>query len=152
MQKLIFVVDDNDANLTLAALILEEEYQVLTMPSALRMFSLLEKKRPDMILLDIEMPDMNGFDALVKLKEHPEWNSIPVLFLTGWTDDAIRSNALKLGALDFVHKPIVSATLFNSVKNCLEMEIPVEKKQPDVVECVHFPAPSCGFQQKPARF
>jgi DNA-binding response OmpR family regulator len=126
MQKLIFIVDDNDANLTMAALVLEAEYRVLTMPSAVKMLSLLEKKRPDMILLDIEMPDMNGLDAIAELKKRSEWQNIPVLFLTGWDDDAVMSNALQLGALDFIHKPILPSVLLNRVKNYLEL---VEKQQ-----------------------
>jgi putative two-component system response regulator len=121
MQKLIFIVDDNDANLTMAAMVLEAEYKVLTIPSAVKMLSLLEKKIPDMILLDIEMPEMNGLDAIVELKKRSEWKDIPVLFLTGWNDDAVMSNALQLGALDFIHKPILSSILLNRVKNYFEL-------------------------------
>ena len=121
MQKLIFVVDDNDANLTMAALVLEEEYRVLTMPSAVKMLSLLEKKQPDLILLDIEMPDMTGFEAVVKLKEHPDWSKIPFIFLTGRNEDSVMSEGLQLGALDFFHKPILPSALLNRVRNYLEL-------------------------------
>ncbi|MCL2006034.1 MAG: response regulator [Planctomycetaceae bacterium] len=121
MQKLIFVVDDNDANLTMAALVLEAEYRVLTMPSAVKMLSLLEKKQPDMILLDIEMPDMTGFEAIAQLKERPEWQNIPVMFLTGRNEDSVMSEGLQLGALDFIHKPILPNALKNRVKNYLEL-------------------------------
>ena len=121
MQKLIFVVDDNDANLTMAALVLEAEYRVLTMPSAPKMLALLEKKQPDMILLDIEMPDMTGFEAIVQLKEHSEWKNIPVIFLTGRNDDSVMSEGLQLGAIDFIHKPILPAALMNRVRNYLEL-------------------------------
>ena len=121
MQKLIFVVDDNDANLTMAALVLEVDYRVLTMPSALKMLALLEKKQPDMILLDIEMPDMTGFEAIVQLKEHPEWKNIPVIFLTGRNEDSVMSEGLQLGALDFIHKPILPTALINRVRNYLEL-------------------------------
>jgi len=116
MEKLIFIVDDNDANLTLAASILENEYRVLTMPSAQRMFSVLEKKIPDLILLDIEMPEIGGFEAIAKLKESPLWKNIPVLFLTGWSDEKIISDAEKSGALDIINKPIDAAVLRDFVK------------------------------------
>jgi len=116
MEKLIFIVDDNDANLTLAASILENEYRVLTMPSAQRMFLVLEKKIPDLILLDIEMQEMNGFEAIAKLKESPSWKTIPVLFLTGWSDEKIISDAEKSGALDIINKPIDAAVLRDFVK------------------------------------
>ena len=117
MQKLIFIVDDNDANLTLAASALEAEYRVLTMPSAQKMFSLLEKKCPDLILLDVEMPEMGGFEAIVKLKENPQWKEIPVVFLTGLDDEALQSNALKAGAIGVIYKPIVPPVLLNCVNN-----------------------------------
>jgi putative two-component system response regulator len=116
MDKLIFIVDDNDANLTKAASVLEKEFRVLTMPSAQKMFLLLGKKHPNLILLDVEMPEMSGVEAAVKLKENPEWKDIPVVFLTGWTDDKLISDAMKAGALDVVSKPIVPSVLIDSVK------------------------------------
>ena len=117
MQKLIFIVDDNDTNLAVAASVLEDEYRVLTMPSAKKMFSLLEKKQPDIILLDIEMPEMNGFDAIYKLKEHTGWRDIPVIFFTGWSDSELESRALKSGALEIISKPVVPSVLLNCIKN-----------------------------------
>ncbi|MCL2440584.1 MAG: response regulator [Treponema sp.] len=116
MDKLIFIVDDNDANLTMAASALEADYKVLTMPSAQKMFALLEKKKPDLILLDIEMPDMTGLEAIVILKENPQNSGIPVLFITGWSDDKLISDAKKLGALDVINKPIVKSVLLENVK------------------------------------
>jgi len=116
MQKLIFIIDDNDANLTVAASALENDYRVLTMPSAQKMFSLLEKKTPDLILLDVEMPEMTGFEAIVKLKENAQWSSIPVVFLTGLNDEKLKADAAKSGALDIIYKPIVASVLQESVK------------------------------------
>jgi putative two-component system response regulator len=68
LMKTIFAVDDSDTNLATAKKALEGRYRVLTMPSAAKMFALLEKISPDLILLDIEMPEMDGFDALLRLK------------------------------------------------------------------------------------
>ena len=118
----MFIVDDNDANLTMAASILENEYRILTMPSAQKMFSLLEKKRPDLILLDIEMPEMTGFEAIVKLKENPAWKEIPVVFLTGWTDEKRIADAKSSGAQDIINKPIAAPVLLDSVKKNLVSE------------------------------
>jgi len=117
MDKMIFIVDDNDANLTVAASALENEYKVLTMPSAQKMFALLEKKQPNLILLDIEMPEMTGFEAIVKLKENAQWKDIPVIFLTGLEDESLKNNAIKAGALDIVSKPIAKSTLLERVKS-----------------------------------
>ena len=116
MQKLVFIVDDNDANLTMAASALEESYRVFTIPSAQKMFMLLEKKTPDLILLDIEMPEMGGFEAIRKLKENPAQKVIPVVFITGWTNDELIADALKAGALDVLKKPIAPSLLLECVK------------------------------------
>jgi len=116
MEKIIFIVDDNDANLVMAGSALEDEYRVLTMPSAQKMFSLLEKKTPELILLDIEMPDMTGLEAIVKLKENPKWQNIPVLFITGRHDDKLKSDPNISKAVDIVYKPIVAPVLKAAVK------------------------------------
>ncbi|MCL2689990.1 MAG: response regulator [Chitinispirillia bacterium] len=116
-KKIIFAVDDNDFNLISASSILRDDYRVFTMGSAVKMFSLMEKIRPDLILLDIEMPVMSGFEAIAKLKESPDYKNIPVIFLTGMSGDDIKAEVQKLGAVDIIHKPAQSAELLNSVKN-----------------------------------
>jgi len=122
MQKLIFIVDDNDANLTVAACALEGEYRVLTMPSAQKMFSLLEKKKPDLILLDVEMPEISGLEAAVRLKENRQWKDIPVLFLTGYSDEKLLSAAKDCGALDVINKPFTPSELLENVKKYTKTE------------------------------
>ena len=119
MSKLLFLVDDTDSILTIAASILENDYRVLTMPSAGKMLTLLTKKRPDLIILDIEMPEMNGFEAIAVLKENPEWSDIPVLFLTGYIDDDVRTRVGESGALDVVEKAEIGKTLLSKVNEIL---------------------------------
>lgn len=116
MDKIVFVVDDDELNLTMASLTLEKFYKVLTIPSAEKMFSILEKKRPDLILLDIEMPDMTGLEAYEKLKENPEWKNIAVIFLTGHDNESILTKLKESGALDVIHKPFSVSTLLECVK------------------------------------
>lgn len=113
--KTIFIVDDSDTNLLMAEEALEDYYRVMTLPSAERMFSLLEKITPDIILLDIEMPVMNGFEALEKLKISKQWAAIPVVFLTGTTDSAIEDKSRKLGAAGIVTKPFSSPVLHDII-------------------------------------
>ena len=117
MKKTVFVVDDSDANLTKAKQALDGHFRVFTLPSAQKMFALLEKIAPDMILLDIEMPEMKGDEALAALKANPAWAGIPVVFLTGWSDDDTMSHCLELGALDIFHKPFSNPVLLKRVQN-----------------------------------
>ena len=116
MNKLIFIIDDNDANLTIAASALENDFRVLTMPSAEKMFVLLGKKKPDLILLDIEMPEMTGIEAAIKLKEDPQYKDIPIIFLTGWIDEKLLADAKEAGALEVISKPIVPSVLLENVR------------------------------------
>jgi putative two-component system response regulator len=116
MKKIIFIVDDNDANLVMASSALENEFKVLTMPSAQKMFSLLEKMKADLILLDIEMPGMTGIEAIIILKNKPEWKDIPVIFLTGRQDKEFISDIEEAKALDIVFKPVDAAVLMECIK------------------------------------
>jgi putative two-component system response regulator len=121
--KKIFVVDDSDMYLLTADDALKKRYDVFTMPSASKMFALLlEELTPDLSLLDIDMPDMNGFEALQKLKSSEKWMDIPVVFLTGMTDDGDEAKGLALGAADFVVKPFSPEKLLNCVQTHLDID------------------------------
>jgi len=118
--KTIFIVDDSDTNLATAEEALEDYYSVMTLPSAPKMFKLLEKITPDLILLDIEMPEINGFDALKSLKANNSWANIPVIFLTGTIDAAIEKRSSELGAVGIITKPFSSYVLLDSIKTHLK--------------------------------
>jgi putative two-component system response regulator len=120
--KTIFAVDDSDSNLSLAKKALEEHYRILTMPSAEKMFTLLEKVTPDLILLDIEMPEINGVEAFQRLKAHHVYGQIPVIFLTGRNDTAIEAKCFELGAVDFITKPFSAPVLLNRIKTYLNID------------------------------
>ncbi|MCL2265102.1 MAG: response regulator [Treponema sp.] len=121
MEKIVFIVDDNDANLVVAASALEDEYKVLTIPSAQKLFSLLEKKTADLILLDVEMPDMTGLEAIVIIRENERQKNIPVIFLTSRNDEELKSEAVRYNVLDIIYKPIVPS----SIKECVKKHIGV---------------------------
>ena len=135
MQKLIFVVDDNDTNLVMAKEALKEYYRVMTMPSAKKMFGLLEKITPDLILLDIEMPEMDGFEALQLLKGNSAQANIPVIFLTGIKNSSVEARGFDLGVTDFITKPFSISTLRNRIKTYLNEgeldEHPASRAEPD---------------------
>jgi len=118
--KTIFIVDDSDTNLATAEEALEDNYSVMTLPSAAKMFSFLEKITPDLILLDIEMPVMNGFEALEGLKANKSWADIPVIFLTGTTNASIEKRSSELGAEGIILKPFSSSVLLDRIKSRIE--------------------------------
>jgi len=120
MMKTIFVVDDSDTNLLTAEEALEDHYNVMTIPSAAKMFGFLEKIIPDMILLDIQMPEMDGFEALQRLKSNPLYADIPVIFLTGYLDDVIKTRSGELGAADIITKPFSESVLLERIKTHLQ--------------------------------
>jgi len=127
MQKTIFLVDDSDVNLVKTKQVLEKHYRVFPLPSAVKMFALLEKIIPDMILLDVEMPGVSGIEAIAKLKENPAWENIPFLFVTGWREDLMISHCLELGALDVICKPVSDPVLVKRLENYLGMDALVKR-------------------------
>ena len=122
MPRTIFVVDDNDTNLSMAKEALKDHYRVMTMPSAEKMFAMIEKITPDLILLDIEMPDMDGFEALQILKDESAHAGIPVIFLTSMTDAAVEVRGFQLGVIDFITKPFSAPVLINRIRTHLDID------------------------------
>ena len=114
MEKLILVVDDSSTNLFVVRNMLCDNYQVVTLSSAEKMFAILKKIKPDLILLDIEMPGMDGFEAMELLRvDKPD---IPVIFLTVMNDTEMEARGLKLGAVDFLRKPLSKSLLLERIK------------------------------------
>jgi len=120
--KTIFVVDDSDTCLSKVEEVLESQYRVMTLPSAAKMFALLEKVLPDLILLDIAMPEMDGYTALDILKKNERTAHIPVIFLTGQSDALVEARSFDLGVIDFIVKPFSSLVLLNRVKMHIDMD------------------------------
>ena len=120
MQK-IFIVDDNNASLTACKKILKPHYEVYPIPSAEKMFEMLEHVMPNLILLDVDMPDMNGYEAAGRLKKNETYSEIPIIFLSGRIDPTSEMVGLNLGALDYIHKPFVSELLLRRIKTNMSM-------------------------------
>jgi putative two-component system response regulator len=126
-RKTIFLVDDNGTNLTAGKEILKDQYKVYPILSAKIMFDLLEDVIPDMILLDIEMPEIDGYAAIKNLKGNPRTWDIPVIFLTSKNDMGSELEGLSLGAIDYVAKPFSAPLLLKRIENHLFTEW--QKKQ-----------------------
>jgi putative two-component system response regulator len=116
------LVDDSRANLLAGKTALSEDYAVQTVSSAARMLEALEWRKPDLILLDVNMPEMNGFEAIKLLKERPETRDIPVIFLTAMNESANELEGLQLGAVDYLGKPFSAPLLRQRIALHLTME------------------------------
>ena len=126
--KTIFVVDDTKINLLDAEEALSENYNVFTLLSASIMFDVLENVQPDLILLDILMPDMDGFEVLEKLKSNKKYMDIPVVFLTSQNDAITEARGFKMGAVDFITKPFSKPVLLNRLEAHLYMESKIRER------------------------
>ncbi len=120
--KTILVVDDSKANLTLAKQALDEIYQVSLVPSGQMALRFLEKKIPDLILLDINMPEMDGLETLRQIRANHDYKDVPVIFLTARTDAETEVECLKLGAADFITKPFIPQVMRSRIARTLELE------------------------------
>ena len=126
--RTIFIIDDNDVNLITASNALSKQYRVFTLPSAADMFELLENIIPDLILLDIMMPEINGFEAMKMLKDNVLYMDIPVIFLSSRNDSATESHGFEMGAIDFISKPFSEPVLLNRLKTHLNIEALIRER------------------------
>ena len=120
--KVVFIVDDVETNLLLAKQALEGSYRTLALPSAADMFKLIERIKPDLILLDVDMPEMDGFEAIQILKKDENLKSIPIIFLTGKKDTASEIRGFELGALDFIYKPFTAPVLLKRIESHIKLD------------------------------
>ena len=137
--KHILVVDDNKTNLTLVKNELSDKYQVTPVISGFQALKFLEKKLPDLILLDLSMPDMDGRETMSRIRENQEWAKIPIIFLTADNTPETEERCLADGADDFISKPFVPQVMQRRVERILELyelrndlELRLEQKKQQV--------------------
>ncbi len=117
MLKTIWVVDDDAMNLRMAEFILKQQmYDVVKIESGLECLQMLGKTKPDLILLDVQMPIMNGIKTLEHIREKEETKDIPVVFLTASADTETVIDAGRLGVVDYVVKPFMPQELLSRVE------------------------------------
>jgi len=121
-RKKIIIVDDNASYLSVVRVLLKPFYEVYPAPSAAKLFEVVKKFIPDLVLLDVNMPEMSGFEAISILKENPRYKDIPVVFLTSRDDEASAVKGLDLGAVDYITKPFSGPLLLKRISNILTME------------------------------
>ena len=113
----VVLVDDSIATLMQGKKLLQNLYQISTIQSPHILFENLEDDLPDLILLDVDMPEMNGFDVIKKLKSDPRYKDIPVMFLTAISDEESEREGFRLGAVDYVTKPFSGPLLQKRISN-----------------------------------
>ena len=116
----VLVIDDTPANLSLLNGLLKENYRVKVANSGQRGLDLCHAQPPDLILLDIMMPEMDGFEVCRRLKASGTLRRIPVIFLTAKVETADEEQGFALGAVDFIHKPISPSIVLARVRTHLE--------------------------------
>jgi putative two-component system response regulator len=137
-KPLIILVDDNPANLRIGKNVLSEKFAVATAPSAEKLFGLLENNKPAMILLDVDMPEMNGYEAIKVLKSKPKFHDIPVIFVTGRTESDDELAGLSLGAIDYITKPFQPSLLLKRIEAHLLVEAQKKKLEKQAAELQYF--------------
>lgn len=114
----ILIVDDAPDNLMLLSHIFKDSYRVRLAQNGAKALALCQSETPpDLVLLDVMMPDMDGFEVIQRMREHPTSENIPVIFVTALTSEEGRAKGLELGAVDYVTKPVDASTLTLRVKN-----------------------------------
>lgn len=118
----LLIVDDDKINLSAAKSALSGDYKITAVTSGAQALKFLQNNTCDLILLDINMPEMDGFEVMDKIREDTKLAAIPIIFLTADSDPSIESRCLKAGAMDFITKPFVQNVMLSRISHALELE------------------------------
>jgi CheY-like chemotaxis protein len=122
-KPLVLIVDDVPKNIQLLSLILSRKnYQIAFAVSGEQTLEMLEKINPEVILLDIVMPGMDGFEVCEKIKSNPATEDIPIIFITGRAQPEDIKKGFQTGAVDYISKPFNSEELLARVKTHIELK------------------------------
>ena len=121
-RKTSLVVDDEKTNLVRARMLLQEEFNPILVNSGEQCLKYLQNHKPDLILLDIMMPDMDGWQVMKQLKKDPDCSAIPVIFLTADSNPNKEKDCFEAGAVDFTLKPIQPASVLPRIRRAIELE------------------------------
>jgi diguanylate cyclase (GGDEF)-like protein len=127
----LLIVDDQPLNIKILHQLFNEEYELFMATNGEQAIAICQKVQPDLVLLDIEMPGMSGFDVCQHLKADPETATIGVIFVTAHFDEVQEVKGFQLGAVDFIHKPINPIITTARVKNQFTL-----KRQSDLLHSI----------------
>ncbi|MDF3125028.1 HD domain-containing phosphohydrolase [Rheinheimera sp. 1928-s] len=125
----LLLVDDEPTNLRVLRTVLQEQYRLFFAKSGEEALQLLQTEQPDLILLDVMMPGLTGFDVCARLKANPATSAIPVIFVTALKDEMDETKGFEVGAVDYITKPISPAVVRARVKTHLSLVQAQELKQ-----------------------
>ena len=128
-RKTIFLVDDDLTSLKIADDTLSAFYNVFTLSSGALLLKMIERHTPDLILLDVEMPEMNGYETIKRLREKQGIGYVPVIFLTAKSDGESELEGLSLGAIDYIIKPFSPPLLLKRI----EVHLLVESQRKELI-------------------
>jgi len=128
-KQTVLVVDDATENIDVIVGLLKEQYRVKAAVNGLKALAIVEKKPPDLILLDIMMPEMDGYEVISNLKSNPVTRDIPVIFLTGKTEVSDETKGFELGAIDYISKPFNPAVVKARVHTHMELVLQRKKTE-----------------------
>ena len=118
----ILILDDDRVNIVLAKKFLSSEYEPVPFTSPFEALEYLQENKVDLVLLDIQMPEMDGFQVIDKLRANDVTKDIPVIFLTADRSESTEEACFKRGAVDYISKPFVPEIMLQRIRRCLELE------------------------------
>lgn len=124
----ILLVDDMQVNIIILRQLLGQEHEIASALSGEEAIALCHSFKPDLLLLDIEMPGMSGFEVCRRLKSDPSTQDIAIIFVSAHNEEELEVNGYTLGGVDFIHKPINAVITLTRVKNQLLL-----KRQSDLL-------------------
>jgi diguanylate cyclase (GGDEF)-like protein len=118
----VLIVDDMAANIEVLDSVLADEYEILFATNGADALEIAADQSPDLILLDVLMPDMDGYEVCARLKADPRTDDIPIIFITAMNEEVEESKGLNAGGIDYITKPIRPSIVRARVRNHLELK------------------------------
>lgn len=122
MKKIILIVDDDRLTLSTAQKLLGDRYKVVAVNSGKQAYKYLDRYMPDLILLDINMPEIDGFEVMKTLQADIRWRKIPVIFLTADRSPETEVECFRVGACDFISKPFEPHIMMSRIQSTIELD------------------------------
>lgn len=120
-KKTVLIVDDMTTILEHAKVILKDDYKLIPCTGGRQALDIISKRKPDVILLDVNMPEMEGFEVLQEVKRMPEMQDVPVIMITTEITNDIEAKGFELGASDFIIKPFSQVVMLKRIAMQLEL-------------------------------